>query len=191
MATIGDILENPVTGERAVITETAQSSNGASCSAELSVKPQGFVSGEHIHPKQEETFEVKKGTLRFSISGKENDAQVGQVILIPADTPHSWWNASDEEVVTQVTFRPALKTEQFFETFFGFARDGKTDAHGMPKLLPAAFLNSTYKDEIQFILPLPARVLLKMLAPVAWLMGYRVSSLHYSASPKSKSKVHT
>jgi hypothetical protein len=56
MANVGDILENPVTGEHAVIMETARSTNGAACSAELSVKPHGFVSGEHLHPKQEETF---------------------------------------------------------------------------------------------------------------------------------------
>jgi quercetin dioxygenase-like cupin family protein len=73
MANIGDILENPVTGEHVVITETAQRTNGAVCAAYLTVRPHGFVSGEHIHPKQEETLEVTKGTIRFRIAGKEAD----------------------------------------------------------------------------------------------------------------------
>lgn len=154
-------------GDRVIFTETALSTNGASCSAELTVKPHGFVSGEHTHPKQEETSKVTKGTVRFRINGKEADAQVGQQVVIPAGTLHSWWNASEEEVVTRVTFGPALKTEAFFETFFGFAHDGKTNAHGMPKLLPAAVLFSAYKEEIQFPAPLPVHILLKMVLPLA------------------------
>src|SRR6266536_760427 len=190
MANVGDILENPVTGERAVITQTALSTNGAACTAELSIKPHGFVSGEHIHPKQEETFEVTKGTMRFRIAGKEADAHVGQVVVIPAGTLHSWWNASDEEVVAHVSFRPALKSETFFETFFGLARDGKTDTRGRPNLFQAAILFCAYKDEIQFPAPLPVRMLLTLLVPLAWLLGYLASYPQYSNSSQHSEVKH-
>lgn len=182
MANIGEVIENPVTGERAVFIQTAQQTNGASCAAELTIKPHGFVSGEHIHPKQEETFEVTKGTLRFRIDGKEADAQTGQVVVVPVGTLHSWWNATDEEVVTIVSFRPALKSETFFETFFGLARAGKTDKQGKPKLLQAAVLFRTYRDEIQFPVPLPVRMLLTAIVPLAWLLGYRATYPEYTNS---------
>jgi quercetin dioxygenase-like cupin family protein len=190
MAHIGDILENPVTGERVVITETALSTNGATLIAELFIKPHGSVAGEHIHSKQEETFEVTKGTIRFRLAGKEADAHAGDVVVIPAGTLHSWWNAGDEESVTYVSFRPALKSETFFETFFGLARDGKVDAHGRPHPLQAAILSSAYKDEIQFPTSLPVRMLLTLLLPFAWLLGYRASYPRYSGSSQRSDAKH-
>jgi quercetin dioxygenase-like cupin family protein len=190
MAYIGELLENPVTGEHVVITETALSTHGTSCTAEVTIDPHGFVTGEHIHPRQEETFEVTKGRMRFSIAGKEADAHVGQVVVIPAGVPHSWWNASDEEIATRVTFRPALNSETFFETFFGLARDGKTDAQGRPNLLQSAILFSAFKNEIQFLVPLPVRVLLKLLFPFAWVLGYRAVYPRYSSPSQQSERKH-
>jgi hypothetical protein len=45
---IGEVLENPVTGERAVIRVTPLPSNGYALVADLYVRPGGAVTGEHI-----------------------------------------------------------------------------------------------------------------------------------------------
>ena len=83
-----------------------------------------------MHPKQEETFEVTKGTIRFRINGREADTIVGQKVVIPSVTLHSWWNASDEKVTATVWLRPALNTETFFETFLGL-RETEKRFHGV------------------------------------------------------------
>jgi quercetin dioxygenase-like cupin family protein len=181
MAKAGDVIDNPVTGERIVVLQSTQETAGELFAFELSVKPHGFVSAEHIHLKQEETFEVTRGTIRFRINGKEADAVVGQRVVVPSGTPHSWWNESSEEVAATVWLRPALKTEVFFETFFGLARDGKTNKRGLPNLFQTAVLVADYQ-ETKVLLPPPVPILLKLLTPLARLLRYRSSYPQYSSA---------
>ena len=182
MAKAGDRIDNPVTGERIVVLQSAQETDGELFAFELTVSPHGFVSAEHVHLKQEETFEVIRGTIRFRINGHEADAIVGQRVVVPSGTPHSWWNASDEEVAATVWLRPALNTEVFFETFFGLARDGKTNKRGLPNLLQTAVLVADYQDVTKVLLPPPLPILLKLLTPLARLLGYRSSYPQYSSA---------
>jgi hypothetical protein len=43
------------------------------------------------------------------------------------------WRILEEELRMQVEFQPALRTQDFFETFFGLAQQGRTDPRsGMP-----------------------------------------------------------
>src|SRR5690348_16471753 len=182
MAKAVDSIDNPVTGERIVVLQSAQETDGELFAFELTVKPHGFVAVEHIHLKQEETFEVTRGTIRFRINGQEADAVVGQSVVVPSGTPHSWWIASDEEVAATVWLRPALYTEAFFETFFGLARDGKTNKRGLPNVFQTAVLVADYQDVTKVLLPPPVQILLKLLTPLARLLGYRSSYRQYSSA---------
>ena len=182
MAKAGDIIDNPVTGEHIVVLQSAQETDGELFAFELSIKPHGFVSAEHIHLKQEEIFEVTRGTIRFRIHGKEADVVVGQSVVVPAGTPHTLWNASDEEVAMSVCVRPALNAETAFEILFGLARDGKTNKHGLPNIFQMAVIVADYQDIIKVLVPPPVRGLLKLLTPPARLLGYRSSYPQYSVT---------
>ena len=57
----GDTLENPVTGERIVFRKTAADTGGALVLVECVVQPGGAVAAAHVHPHQEERFEVLRG----------------------------------------------------------------------------------------------------------------------------------
>jgi quercetin dioxygenase-like cupin family protein len=181
MAKAGDGIDNPVTGERIVVLQSAQETDGELFAFELSVKPHGFVSAEHIHLKQEEAFEVTRGTIRFRINGQEMDTATGQKVVIPPGTRHILWNASDEEASMTVWLRPALKTETAFETLFGLARDAKTNKRGLPNIFQAAVLLADY-PETQLLLPSPVHIFLKLLTPLARLLGYRSSYPQYSSA---------
>jgi hypothetical protein len=74
-----------------------------------------------------------------------------------------------------------LKTESFFETFFGLARDGKTNKRGLPNLFQTAVLAADYQ-ETQVLLPFPVHIFLKLLTPLARLVGYRSSYPQYSSA---------
>ena len=82
-----------------------------------------------------------------------------------------------EKAGTRVNWqtRPAMKTEEFFESIWGLARDGKTNEKGVPNLLQVAVIASEYADEIRLASPpWPVqRVLFAALAPVGRLLGYR------------------
>src|SRR6267142_3651884 len=80
MAYIGQHLENPVTGEKLTFIETAASTDGVRVVVDLELAADGKVPGVHIHPKQEETFEVLQGTMKFRYGRKKIVASAGETV---------------------------------------------------------------------------------------------------------------
>ena len=136
------------------------------------------VPGTHVHPKQEERFEVISGTLGSHVAGVERIHEAGEVVTAPAGSVHTVWNAGgeEEEVHALVEFRPALRQETVLETVTGLARDGKTNKAGVPKNpLRLALIMHDYEDEVYFAQPplFVQRVIFGVLAKVGRLLGYR------------------
>jgi quercetin dioxygenase-like cupin family protein len=175
-------LVHPVTGERIVFRKRSAETAGQLMEMSLYLGPAGFIAAEHVHPNQEERFEVEGAPVMFKVAGKERLYEPGEVAVVPPGTPHVWWNPGEVESTTLVQFRPALDTETFFETFFGLARDGKVARNGLPNPLQMAVLARTYKREMQLAPPAqwvlgPLTVL---LAPIARALGYRGRYDEYS-----------
>jgi quercetin dioxygenase-like cupin family protein len=176
MAQPGEIIAHPVTGEQITFLKTAAETNGELLQVEMNVAPRGFIPGEHIHPYQAEYFKILAGTISFKIDGHESQLGAGQELTVQAGTRHQWWNASDEPAKMILEFRPALQMAEFFETFWGVAQDGNVDLRtGLPNLLWLAIIFGKYHREIRGTMaPWPAqRILFSLLAPIAWLLGYR------------------
>lgn len=175
-------LIHPITGERIVFRRRSRDTGGELMEMMLYLAPRGFIAAPHVHPNQEERFEVGGAPVTFKVAGKERVYQPGEVAVVPPGTPHVWWNASDDEAATLVQFRPALDTETFFETFFGLARDGKVGRNGLPNPLQMMVLARTYRREMA----LPARQqavlgpIALLLAPIARALGYRGRYEEYS-----------
>ncbi len=176
MAKAGDELVNPVTGLRTVFRKTAQETNGELLQVDWIGEPGWTTGPDHVHPLQEERFEVLSGRLGLRVEGVERVLGEGEALTAPVGSAHAAWNAGEGEVHALVDFRPALRTETAFETLAGLARDGKTNGAGMPRnpLLLALVLRH-FEDEIYFVRPPLAvqRVVFGVLARVARLLGYR------------------
>jgi quercetin dioxygenase-like cupin family protein len=188
MAKSGDVVDNPVTRERMVWRKVARDGAGDLLQADLTVGPGGFAAAEHVHPKQEERFEVLAGTLQLRLDGKEKTMRAGDVAVVPTGRPHVWWNGGDEELHVLLDLRPALRTEMFFETLFGLAKDGKTNRKGLPNPLQLAVLAREYQDELHLARPPLGvqKVLFSPLAMLGRLLGYRGYYPQYSAQPLTK-----
>ncbi len=175
-------LVHPVTGERIVFRKRGRDTGGELLEFTLFLAPKGFIAAEHVHPNQEERFEVAGAPVMFRVAGKERLYQPGETASVPAGVPHVWWNPSPTESVTLVQFRPALDTETFFETFFGLAEDGKVGRNGLPNPLHMLVLADAFKREMQA--PRPAQTILgpvaALLAPVGRALGYRPRYDRYS-----------
>ena len=52
------------------------------------VLKQGCVVPEHSHPNEQLAF-ILEGALRFEIAGQTHIVRAGEVLVIPADVPHS------------------------------------------------------------------------------------------------------
>jgi Cupin domain len=77
----------------------------------------GNMPPEHLHPKQEERFEVVDGAIRTVIDGAERRYETGERFTVPPGTPHQMTGDGPARVRWEV--RPALRTAQFFETLLG------------------------------------------------------------------------
>jgi mannose-6-phosphate isomerase-like protein (cupin superfamily) len=171
----GDTIENPVTGERIVFHQTSRETNGEAVVFETFVRPNGFVAAAHVHPKQEERFEIVSGTLGLKVGGEEIVAGPSETLTVPAGTPHRFWNTGDDEVRFRCEVRPALQFEQLLETMFALAADGKTNKKGMPNPLRLAVIARAHFDVVRLPFP-PAfvqRLGLALGAPMGRLFGYR------------------
>jgi quercetin dioxygenase-like cupin family protein len=177
MICAGDTIENPVTGERLVFKKTAAETNGEYVLFECFVKPSGFVAAAHVHPSQQERFQILDGTVMFRIDGQELPTVPGDAILVAAGRSHQFWNAGDEEARFACEIRPALQFEQLIETMFSLAQAGKTNRKGMPNPLRLAVIAQAHFDTVRLPFP-PAwmqRVGLAMGAPLGRLLGYRAT----------------
>jgi len=174
MIRTGTVIENPVTGERIVFRKTSADTGGQAVVIETFVQPDGFVAAAHVHPSQEERFEVLRGSLGFKIGGKKLVAGPGQRLTVPAGTPHKFWNAGDEEAHFVCEVRPALQFESLLETMFALAADGKTNRKGMPSPLRLAVIAKANFNTVR--LPLipdwMQRTALATGAPIGRLAGY-------------------
>ena len=133
MITTGQSLRNPVTGETLVFRTTSADSNGERVVVEAYVEPNGAVAAAHVHPAQEELFEVLAGELQFRL-GKQIVAKPGYGALVPAGTPHRFENAGEETAHFVCEVTPALGFEQLIETMFSLAarRQGQQEGDAQP-----------------------------------------------------------
>jgi len=168
------MLENPITGERLLFRKTSSDTGGEAVVLETFVKPDGFVAAAHVHPYQEERFEILDGSVGFMLGGKEFVAGPGEKLTVPTGTPHRFWNAGEEEARFVCEVRPALQFEQLIETMFALASEGKTNSRGLPNPLRLAVIANATFDTVRLPFP-PAwmqRMGLAMGAPVGRLLGY-------------------
>ena len=170
----GDVIENPVTGERMLFLETSADTNGEYVLVQVTVQPNGFVAAAHMHPYQTERFEIESGTIAFKVNGKEIVAGPGETVVVPAKSSHKFWNAGETEAVFVCEVRPALQFERLLQTMFALANDGKTNRKGMPNPLRLAVIARANFDTVR--LPLVPgwmqRTALAAGAPLGRLLGY-------------------
>ena len=173
---IGEMIENPVTGERGVVRIPPQPSNGHLFVADLYVRPGGTpAGGEHLHPASTETFTVVRGQLQVRHGGRERQAGPGTRLQVAPGVAHHWWNAGDQEAWVVAEIQPGERFVEAIRQVWLLAQDGKTDAKGRPKPLQAAVFSREFADTIRFTSPpqLVQRLLFGLLRPIARATGHR------------------
>src|ERR671918_2553247 len=180
------MIENPVTKERIEFRVRGADTDGRYTEADMFVGPGGYAAAEHVHPYQEERFEIRRGVLRLHVDGAEQVLRAGDTATVPPGTPHVWSNGGDDELQMVLRFTPALNTEEFFKSYFGLVAAGKSNAKGMIiNPLRLAVLMEEFSD---FIVPTkPARWIQRTVmarAPIARRLGYRThAGLERTRSP--------
>jgi mannose-6-phosphate isomerase-like protein (cupin superfamily) len=175
MAQSGKEIRNPVAGLTLRFVRTAADTDGELLEMEATYEPSSIEPVEHFHPRQDEHFEILEGTLQAQIDHERRELRPGDTLDVLAGTPHAMWNAGEARARTRWQTRPALRTEQFFETVFRLAREGKTNDKGMPNPLQLGVITRTYRDEFRTTKPPQAlqALVLPVISAIGRLFGYR------------------
>jgi quercetin dioxygenase-like cupin family protein len=142
---VPDEIDDPHSGQRVVFRRVEPDV----LEVDLYVRPGGYVR-DHVHPSQEETFEVVAGTFVLNVGGEQRTLPAGADETIPRLTKHGF-PAAANEVQLRVTVRPALDLAGYFRDYLSLSRDGRLriPMSGLPKpLLLFAMLMHRYDHEI-------------------------------------------
>ena len=129
---------------------------------------------KHLHPSQDEHFEVLAGTVRIRAGGEERDLGAGETIDIPRGTVHQMWNPGGEPARVVWQTRPGARTEQWFAAIDALHREGRVGRGGMPGPLAFGTLLTEYRDVFRLaVAPDPLlRPVLAVLAVFGRMRGY-------------------
>jgi mannose-6-phosphate isomerase-like protein (cupin superfamily) len=112
---------------------------------EASWTPGGPRPPAHLHPAQDEHFEVLCGQLTALVDGVQRVLMVGDRLEIPRGTPHTMWNSGTEDARVSWRTRPAGRTGEWFRAVDALTSDGTRN----PPLPAMAAVLSGYGDVFQ------------------------------------------
>lgn len=175
MAIKNKVVSNPKTGQDIRFIKTSKDTNGEILEMESTYHAHSKEPAAHYHPYQEEDFVVVSGELTVSIHGKLKVLRQGDRLNIPPNTVHAMWNRSENVTVVNWKVQPAMNTEFLLEMINGLARDGETNAEGMPGILQVALMVNNFTDEFRLSKPpfIIQKILFLILTPFAYLAGYK------------------
>lgn len=173
MSHFGEVSENPVTGERAIVLTDPFEHPDQVLVSHLLVEPGGRVATAHLHPNLRERFQVLGGRVGFRIGEEQRELGPGEAAEVPPNTIHDWWQVGDEQASVVVEVDPGIRFVQLVGTLFGLARDGKSTKQGLPKPLQLAVTVHEFSDTIVIASPPPwvQRIAFGLLAPLGRARG--------------------
>lgn len=130
-------IRNPIIGHSVTFLQTAVQTNGELLQIEYGVeRPENKPAIPlHFHQQSSERFEVIQGQLGVVLGGERRLLGVGDNLFIPPGPPHTFWNAGEGKLRFITDVRSPGQLQQYWETVFGLAQDGKVGRNGLPNLL--------------------------------------------------------
>ena len=179
MAYAGQIIQNPVSGERIHFLRTSADTDGELLEFELELSPDGHVPGAHVHPEQEERFHVLEGDDEVPPRHAHDRRRPGRIRRRPCRSrAQVRQRRRRHRSRARVEVAPALDMEQLLETTVELAHEGRVTRKGMPKPLHLALFVRRYEREVRAPFP-PAWVVRALMAPVAALARRRGHAERY------------
>jgi mannose-6-phosphate isomerase-like protein (cupin superfamily) len=114
-------------GFRLLLVRTGAETAGELLEMEARYRGGGGMPPEHLHPRQDEHFEVLEGAVRAVIDGVERCFEAGDAFDVPAGPAHTM-GGGDGPARVRWEVRPPLRTAEFFERLYG---DGQDSAQAM------------------------------------------------------------
>jgi mannose-6-phosphate isomerase-like protein (cupin superfamily) len=114
--------------------------------AEVGYGPAGSPPPAHVHPAQDEHFEVLEGEVTIDLAGDRRTLRAGETIDVPRRTAHQMWNAHPTAAArVRWTTTPALRTEAWWAAL--------DQMEGKPTITSFAPLLREYRDVFRLKAP--------------------------------------
>jgi uncharacterized protein YndB with AHSA1/START domain/mannose-6-phosphate isomerase-like protein (cupin superfamily) len=140
MAKAGDVLQIPALGIEVKLLRTAAETGGRLLEIEVTGRPRGLLTQEHVHVSQAERHEVVNGALKLVLAGSEHVLSPGESMVVAPGTPHRQLPAGAGPGHVRIEVRPAGGTQQFIERLAALSRAGEINRFGLPGPVAAAKL---------------------------------------------------
>jgi quercetin dioxygenase-like cupin family protein len=164
----GQVIDNPLSGERIVIRVSGAETNGQLLAFDLFLPPGGHVPARHVHPQQEERFTVLDGRLRFQFGRRTVLLNKGESVVVPAGTAHWFGNPGPAAAHALVEVRPALRMQALLEASQHLAQTSHLPGTRLPG--PSALARMLLEFQPELAVPhIPALLLKPLLIPLSWL----------------------
>ena len=165
----------PDVGLKFVITKSTVDTAGEFIEIEGTMRAHSAGPPIHVHPQQEETYQIMSGTADVFLDGRWHRVRAGESLTVPRGAPHTIKNEHDEDVTAMNWHRPAARFEEFSRTFHRLATSGRIKSlppKDPSSLIYSAMLFTEYEDT-QIVVKPPA-FFLRLLAFVGRRLGYRL-----------------
>ncbi len=181
MAIKNKTITNSKTGQDIKFILTGNETNGQLLEMETTYNSHSKEPAAHYHPYQTEDFTVLSGQLTVRMDNQIKILKQGDTLHIPEKKVHAMWNNSDEMTIVNWKVQPALKTDNLLETASGLAKDGRTNASGVPNILQAALMLNKYNHVFRIAKPpfIIQRIIFLILTPFSYLFGYKPTYKNY------------
>jgi mannose-6-phosphate isomerase-like protein (cupin superfamily) len=137
---------NPLSGEHITILDA--DARGDVLVWELRLAPGGKVPSAHAHPRQEETFTIKEGRMRFRVGLRTLVARPGDTVVVPPGRSHHFANLGPAPARVEVRTSPALAMAELLDTAAAIAREQLASGRGFPRLGVMALFMRDFEAEV-------------------------------------------
>lgn len=129
----GRTIINPVLKDEVIFLETSRESNGAQTLVEVTLAA-GGGNPLHYHEDFSEEFTCLEGELSIQLGQQIIRLKPGESATAPAFSKHRFFNQIQQPCRFRCRIAPGCPGfEQTLQIMYGLARDGQSNAHGIPK----------------------------------------------------------
>jgi mannose-6-phosphate isomerase-like protein (cupin superfamily) len=132
----------------------------------------GGQSAVHVHPQQDELYEVKEGEIQVYLDNTWRTVKAGERVNIPKGTVHAFRNIGKQKVVAFNSHNPGLRFGEMLEVIQQYINDGKiTSTKGFKNLAYMSSIMVEYSDVMTTTKP-PSAVI-KVISRLGKVFGYK------------------
>ena len=173
--TAGDVLRFH-DGSEFTVLKSAADTGGEALELEMFFPPTTEDVPRHIHPKQDETYEVMEGIFKVLVGSEWVDLEPGQSATVSAGTVHTFRVVGGQPVRVRNLHSPALDFEDYFATESRLMSEDKIKSYSSPiALLYYAGLLRQYRHCMVMASP-ALRAAIAALSPVGRVLLARARS---------------